>query len=47
MIARCCGRRPIERLNFDPLYAIQMMEDVADDRISEEILADWFRRHWE
>ena len=42
-IARCCGRSPSERLSFDPLDAIQIMEGVASGRISEASLADWFR----
>ena len=42
--ARCCGHKPSERLNFDPLDAIQMMEGVAGGRISEAALAEWFRR---
>ena len=45
--ARCCGHEPSERLSFDPLDAIQMMEGVgvAGGRINEATLADWFRRH--
>ena len=34
-----------QRLNFDPLDAIQIMEGVAGGRIDETQLADWFRRH--
>ena len=34
-----------QRLQFDPLDAIRMMEDVAGGRIREADLAGWFRRH--
>ena len=34
-----------QRLNFDPLDAIQIMEGVAGGRIDETQLADWFRQH--
>lgn len=33
------------RLDFDPLGAIKIMEDVAAGRFGETGLADWFRRH--
>ena len=33
------------RLDFDPLDAIRIMEDVATGRVGETDLADWFRRH--
>ena len=33
------------RLDFDPLDAIKIMEDVAAGRVGETDLADWFRRH--
>lgn len=36
-----------QRLSFDPMDAIQMMEGVAGGRINEATLADWFRRHLE
>lgn len=36
-----------QRLSFDPLDAIQIMEGVAGGRINEATLADWFRRHLE
>lgn len=36
-----------QRLSFDPLDAIQLMEGVADGRISETKLAEWFRQHLE
>ena len=36
-----------QRLSFDPLDAIQMMEGVAGGRIDEATLADWFRRRLE
>ena len=46
--ARCCGHEPSERLSFDPLDAIQIMEGgVGGGRINEATLADWFRRHLE
>ena len=32
-------------LDFDPLEAIQTMENVAGGRIDEKTLADWFRSH--
>ena len=34
-----------QRLEFDPLDAIRIMEDVAAGRIGEADLAGWFRRH--
>ena len=34
-----------QRLEFDPLDAIRIMEDVAGGRIREADLAGWFRRH--
>ena len=34
-----------QRLEFDPLDAIRIMEDVAAGRIGEAVLAGWFRRH--
>ena len=36
-----------QRLSFDPLDAIQIMEGVAGSRINEATLAEWFRRHLE
>ena len=34
-----------QRLDFDPLDAIRIMEDVAAGRIREADLAGWFQRH--
>ena len=34
-----------QRLEFDPLDAIRVVEDVAAGRIGEADLAGWFRRH--
>ena len=34
-----------QRLEFDPLDAIRVVEDVAAGRIGEAVLAGWFRRH--
>ena len=34
-----------QRLEFDPLDAIRIMENVAAGRIGEAVLAGWFRRH--
>ena len=34
-----------QRLDFDPLDAIRIMEDAAGGRIREIYLAGWFRRH--
>lgn len=36
-----------QHLRFDPLDAIQIMEGVADGRISEATLAEWFRQRLE
>ena len=34
-----------QRLEFDPLDAIRIVENVAAGRIGEAVLAGWFRRH--
>jgi death-on-curing protein len=34
-----------QRLEFDPLDAIRIMENIAAGRIGEAVLAGWFRRH--
>ena len=34
-----------QRLDFDPVDAIRVMEDVAGGRIGEADLAGWFRRY--
>ena len=34
-----------QRLDFDPMDAVRVMEDVAGGRIREADLAGWFRRH--
>lgn len=34
-----------QRLHFDPVNAIRVMEDVAGGRIREADLAGWFRQH--
>ena len=36
-----------QRLTFDPLDAIQIMEGVASGRINETTLAEWFRQRLE
>ena len=33
------------RLEFDPLDAIRVMEEVAAGRMREDMLVGWFRRH--
>ena len=34
-----------QRLEFDPLDTIRVVEGVAAGRIGEAVLAGWFRRH--
>lgn len=47
VVARLFLAENSQRLTFDSLDAIQMMEGVAGGRINETKLADWFRRHLE
>ncbi len=44
VVARLFLNNNGRRLDFDPLDAVQIMEDVASGRVGEAELADWFRR---